>query len=106
MTWSKARVCFEDTTTLADPNPTCPNAAAHTPSPADHGGYFAWARRMAKTHVQRRCPTCQLYLIWAAKEPCDTCGRLMTVSTDGLIRAHGKPRCPGSRQPPAPPTKE
>ncbi len=97
MSWSRARVCFEDTTTLADPNPTCPNAAAHTPSPVDYGGHLSWCRRMSRTHVQRRCPTCKLYVLWLPKITCSACGKLVAPTPNGRPWAHHTPqgdRCP------------
>lgn len=99
----RARVCFEDTATLADDNPGCANAAAHTPSPVDYGGYFAWARRKTRTHVQRRCPTCELFVIWTPKVACSTCGRLIAPKADGTPRAHVLERSGGAR---CTPTKE
>lgn len=47
---------------------TCPNRAAHvTGEPRGYVEWFEWARQMARTHRQARCPGCGLYVIWDAK---------------------------------------
>lgn len=67
---------------LADVNPSdseegfavrkenCPAREKHTPEPmheSDYMGWHAWARRMSKTHKQRRCPECGLFAIWVPR---------------------------------------
>jgi hypothetical protein len=97
-----ARLCFEDTETLVVPNPTCAAAASHTPDPRDYVGFFTWAREMARTHVQRRCPMCQLFVIWIPKVTCSACGRAFAPIGDGTPRSHklvDGSRCPGAHQP-------
>jgi hypothetical protein len=46
----------------------CPNAEDHTQSPEGYIQWHAWAKDMAKTHRQRRCSGCGLYVIWEPKE--------------------------------------
>jgi hypothetical protein len=46
---------------------TCPNLAEHTPQPSGYLAWHDWARRMAKTHRQKRCKGCNLYAIWVPK---------------------------------------
>ena len=44
----------------------CPNEEAHTAQPAGYLQWYDWAARMAKTHVQIRCPGCDRWAIWIA----------------------------------------
>lgn len=44
----------------------CPGGA-HTPAPAGYTDWFEWAARMAKTHLQRRCPECGRLAVWVPK---------------------------------------
>lgn len=50
-----------------EPEPPCPQADQHTPSPASYTGWHHWAARMSRTHMQTRCPGCGLYEIWIPK---------------------------------------
>lgn len=52
---------------LKDPNPDCPNAAKHTPSPVLQLHKYEWAERMMRTHDQRQCQGCGLYVIWTPR---------------------------------------
>ena len=36
----------------------------HTPQPTTYLAWHAWAKRMSKTHKQRKCPHCGLWSIW------------------------------------------
>jgi hypothetical protein len=49
----------------------CPNKAEHYPEPPglSYTGWDEWARTMSKTHVQRRCPGCNLFVIWVPRGP-------------------------------------
>ncbi|MBZ4106130.1 hypothetical protein JYG43_23760, partial [Escherichia fergusonii] len=47
----------------------CPNFTDHTPSPDGYIEWHAWARKMGKTHQQRRCSGCGLFAIWEPKPP-------------------------------------
>jgi hypothetical protein len=49
----------------------CPDVAAHTPCPSSYLGWHEWAEKMAKTHRQKRCPGCGLFVIWVPKETPD-----------------------------------
>ena len=60
-------VCGPDET-LSLPDPECPNAANHTPSPAGYLGWFEWAERMNKTHRSTMCGGCKRYLIWVPRK--------------------------------------
>jgi hypothetical protein len=42
------------------PGPLC----EHTACPDGYLNWDAWAREMAKTHRQQRCPRCGLWAIW------------------------------------------
>ena len=46
---------------------TCPNEANHTKHPSTYIEYMTWAEKMLKTHKQKLCPDCGLYLIWLLK---------------------------------------
>ena len=51
------------------PEPPCPQADQHTPGqPTGYQAWHTWAKEMAKTHRQKRCPGCGLYQIWIPKE--------------------------------------
>lgn len=50
-----------------DPNPDCPNSAKHTPSPTGYVAGSVWAGRMLRTHIQRACEGCGLWVIWIPK---------------------------------------
>ncbi len=50
------------------PNPDCPNAAEHTPSPTRYLHLSGWAEEMAKTHTQRRCEDCGRLVIWVPRQ--------------------------------------
>jgi hypothetical protein len=39
----------------------------HTPSPENYMGWWAWADKMAETHVNRQCRGCGLWAIWEPK---------------------------------------
>ena len=56
-------------TARRSPEPPCPNAAEHTPAPADYLGWFSWAERMNRTHDQRRCEGCGRWAIWYRRPP-------------------------------------
>lgn len=47
----------------------CPRAGLHTASgPAGYLQWHEWAKRMSRTHRQRKCPGCGLYKIWEPKD--------------------------------------
>lgn len=46
---------------------SCPDKAKHTPCPSGYIEWHAWAKKMGKTHVQHRCPTCNCLSIWKRK---------------------------------------
>lgn len=52
---------------LENPNPECPNAAAHTASPVLTLHWYEWVERMLRTHDQRQCDGCGLYVIWVPR---------------------------------------
>lgn len=53
----------------ANPEPViCPQAHLHTPCPQGYLAWHEWAEKMAKTHQQRQCPGCELWVIWEPKE--------------------------------------
>jgi hypothetical protein len=39
----------------------------HTPCPEGYLEWHSWAKRMAKTHRQVRCPGCGLWKVWVLK---------------------------------------
>jgi hypothetical protein len=43
------------------------NCGEHTYGPDNYCAWHEWAARKIKTHSQRRCPGCGLYLIWVAR---------------------------------------
>lgn len=45
----------------------CPDVASHTDVPKTYLGWHEWAAEKAKTHKQRRCPTCGFWAIWEPK---------------------------------------
>jgi hypothetical protein len=46
----------------------CPDAARrHTPSPTGYIAWHEWAEKKARTHVQRRCPSCGFLAVWVRK---------------------------------------
>jgi len=47
---------------------TCPNAVNHTDGPSNYLDWHEWARNLAKTHKQTRCPDCKLFKIWTPLE--------------------------------------
>jgi hypothetical protein len=51
------------------PMPPCPEAQRHTPAPTRFMAWHEWARRMARTHHQVRCPACGLFAVWVAGRP-------------------------------------
>lgn len=46
---------------------TCPNLAQHQKTPTGYIGWHAWAEEMSVSHVQEKCPGCDLWAIWTAK---------------------------------------
>lgn len=40
----------------------------HTRSPSGYLALFEWAMEKNKTHVQKRCPGCKLWVIWEPKK--------------------------------------
>lgn len=49
--------------------PPCPNGEHHVSHPLGYELHRQWAKDMAVTHVQIRCPGCGLYCVWV---PFDT----------------------------------
>jgi hypothetical protein len=47
----------------------CPNADQHTDGPDSYLAWHYWAARMSRTHVQARCPGCDMWKIWTPKSP-------------------------------------
>ena len=47
--------------------PPCPNMEDHTACPDGYLQWSAWAKKMAKTHKQRKCAGCGRYSIWEPK---------------------------------------
>lgn len=46
----------------------CPRAAEkHTPRPESYLAWFDWAQQKARTHRQRKCPTCGFWAVWVPK---------------------------------------
>jgi len=61
---TSAILCIPDGA-LVDPNPECPNAAAHEPFPRGYLAASEYAEELMKTHTQEEpCPGCGLWLIW------------------------------------------
>jgi hypothetical protein len=44
----------------------CPNADHHETGPEGYIHWHAWAEEKTKTHKQRKCPDCGLWLLWEA----------------------------------------
>lgn len=55
---------------MADPvdRPVCPQVELHTPAPKEYLAWHEWAEEKAKTHIQTRCPGCNLWHIWIPRE--------------------------------------
>ena len=53
-----------DRLVLETPEPDCSNANQHTPCPSGYAQVQTWARQMARTHRQARCPRCGLFVVW------------------------------------------
>lgn len=47
---------------------TTPDCEPHTPQPSGYLASSEWADIMMKTHDQRQCKGCGLWLIWEPKE--------------------------------------
>lgn len=45
----------------------CPNLEDHTYQPEGYIAWHQWADKMSKTHKQRKCAGCGLYVIWEPK---------------------------------------
>jgi hypothetical protein len=45
----------------------CPNIEKHTACPTGYLQWHEWARRMSRTHRQRKCTTCGFYAEWVPK---------------------------------------
>lgn len=46
----------------------CPNESAHNDDgPRDYMSRAEWAENKLKTHDQKQCPGCHLWLIWEPK---------------------------------------
>lgn len=55
---------------MARPKPAtvpCPNAGEHTVQPEGYVHWHLWAKEMARTHKQLKCPGCGLFEIWEPK---------------------------------------
>jgi len=63
----KIYLCGTGNSPLVDPQPACPRASEHTPQPASYLDWHEWARRMSKTHRQRRCEGCGRLNVWVPK---------------------------------------
>jgi hypothetical protein len=51
-----------------EPVPLVPvECELHTKSPDSFPQWDVWAKRMAKTHVQRQCRGCGLWSVWEVK---------------------------------------
>lgn len=46
----------------------CPAIEAHAACPSGYLAWHEWAARMTKTHTQRICHACGLWVIWEPKE--------------------------------------
>lgn len=45
----------------------CPNRENHTEGPEDYLAWYDWVEEMAKTHKQKKCPKCNLFMIWEGR---------------------------------------
>lgn len=64
----------------------CPLRATHTSGPNGYVDWHEWAPEQAKTHVQKQCPGCGLWMIW---EPRPT-------STPAPAVRRAQPKNPGA----------
>lgn len=48
--------------------PPCPNQDNHTVHPTGYVQHANWAEEVMKTHVQKQCPKCGLWVIWEKKK--------------------------------------
>jgi hypothetical protein len=55
------------TTPLITRPATTPDCEPHTPRPEGYIAHSEWADAMMKTHDQRQCKGCGLWLIWEPK---------------------------------------
>ena len=54
--------------TIPDPN-KCKLKHLHTPQPEGYIEWHTWTEQMYKTHRQKKCKGCGLWMIWEKKEP-------------------------------------
>ena len=74
--------------TLGTFSERCPEVDRHTPQPTGYGQWHAWARQMAKTHKQFRCPGCGLFQIWIPRtriEVAKELGKRLENLGDGTV---------------------
>jgi hypothetical protein len=46
----------------------CPKTTErHTPCPRSYLAWHEWAQKQARSHRQRKCPTCGLWAVWVPK---------------------------------------
>lgn len=45
----------------------CPVSLEHTEGPNSYLAWHEWAEEMSKTHTQKKCVACGLYVIWVPK---------------------------------------
>jgi hypothetical protein len=55
---------------MADPavRPQCFQVECHTPAPSEFRAWQEWAATKAETHIQTRCPGCNLWHVWVPRE--------------------------------------
>lgn len=46
----------------------CPQVEGHTASPSGYMEFHDWAYDMDRTHVQRQCDVCKMWVIWVPRE--------------------------------------
>lgn len=52
---------------MGEQREVCPNIEDHTSCPSGFLDWHKWATKLKKTHRQRKCQGCGLYLIWEPK---------------------------------------
>ena len=62
------------------PNDQCALAAEHTPQPLLMLEWYEWVERMFRTHDQRACVGCGLWVIWVPRRRRRT-GQLPSLRT-------------------------
>lgn len=59
----------------------CPNRNQHAAAPEGYVAAYDWAQTMMRTHVQKQCAGCGLWLIWEPKATAPSDGQSVASTT-------------------------